>query len=342
MLYFIWYGIHGPAKRMGLQSAMRKDGFLMPTTLSIGALTAEPGQKVRGFLPVPGTPVQMPTTLINGAKDGRRVVITGGTHGGEYPGVETAIRLAAQLDPAAVSGQIIVVHPVNVPAFFARMQYIGPYDGKNLNRCYPGRATGTVSERIAYYVMNELMMGSDFYMDLHGGDLHEWLTPFVLYPMTGTEEVARISREAASCLGLPYVVGSWGTNGTIGAAAVAGVPGFLCEIGCRGLWNEAEVKQYMDGVNNVLRHLSVLPGVAANLGSCVYMERMTGVNAGVTGCWYPCVEPDEQVEAGQKLGEIRDLFGEVLETYIAPKNGVVLYVISSLAVEAGDPIAAVG
>ena len=83
----------------------------------VGSLVAAEGTKVQGYLEVPGTPVKMPITLINGVNEGKTVVITGGTHGGEYPGVETSIRLAKTLDPQEVSGQIAIVHPVNVPAF---------------------------------------------------------------------------------------------------------------------------------------------------------------------------------------------------------------------------------
>lgn len=128
----------------------------------VGSLVAAEGTKVQGYLEVPGTPVKMPMTLINGVNEGKTVVITGGTHGGEYPGVETSIRLAKNLDPQEVSGQIAIVHPVNVPAFAAKMQYFGPYDGKNLNREYPGSATGTVTQRIAYAISSQLFTQADF------------------------------------------------------------------------------------------------------------------------------------------------------------------------------------
>ena len=124
--------------------------------LSVGELSASAGSKVQGYLEVEGTPVKMPITLINGVNEGKTVVITGGTHGGEYPGVEASIRLAKTLQPAEVSGQLIIVHPVNVPAFQAKLQYVGPYDGKNLNREYPGLATGTVTQRIAYTISSQL------------------------------------------------------------------------------------------------------------------------------------------------------------------------------------------
>lgn len=53
--------------------------------LSVGELSASAGSKVQGYLEVEGTPVKMPITLINGVNEGKTVVITGGTHGGEYP-----------------------------------------------------------------------------------------------------------------------------------------------------------------------------------------------------------------------------------------------------------------
>ena len=314
----------------------------MSNELKAGGFCVEAGKKLTGFFEVPGTPVKMQFTMVNGACEGKTIVITGGTHGGEYPGAETAIRIAQELDPAKVCGKVIVVHPVNVPSFMARTQYVSPLDGLNLNRVYPGKALGTVSERIAYFVRNELMAQADFYMDLHGGDIHEWLTPFVLIPMVGAPEVAEESRKAAEIFGVPYVIGSWGTGGTIGSASLLGVPGFLSEIGGRGLWCEEEVQLYLRGVRNVLKLYGVIEGEPEKFCDTVWMDKMTGVDAGVSGCWYPCVVPEEKVSKGQKMGEIRDFFGNVLEEYFCPIDGVVMYVISSLPVEEGNPIYCVG
>ena len=314
----------------------------MSEELKVGTLSAKAGEKVQGYLEVPGTPVKMPITLICGTKPGKTVVITGGTHGGEYPGVETSIRVAASLTPDQVAGRVAIVHPVNTPAFFAKMQYVGPYDGKNLNREYPGKATGTVTQRIAYTISSQLFAQADFYMDLHGGDIHESLTPFVIYSELGSEEQNNIAKEAASMLGVKYVVGSVSDNGTFGCAATMGVPGFLAEIGQCGLWSEEEVQTYVKGVYNVLKHLGVLEGDAENLCDVVYLHRMAGLDAEQTGCWYPCVKIGDKVTKGQKVGEIRDCFANVLGEYFAPQDGVMLYVISSLTINAGDPIIALG
>lgn len=314
----------------------------MSEMFQVGALSAAPASKTQGYLEVPGTPVKMPITLINGAKPGKTVVITGGTHGGEYPGVEASIRLASTLQPADVSGRIAIVHPVNMPAFHAKLQYVGPYDGLNLNREYPGKATGTVTQRIAYTISSLLFSQADFYMDLHGGDIHESLTPFVIYSKLGDEKQVALSIAASKALGVKYVCGSVSTNGTFGCAATMGVPGFLGEIGNCGLWSEAEVEQYVNGVNNVLRLLEVIPGEVVENKEAVMVDHMTGLDAQQTGCWYPCVKIDDVVKKGQKIGEIRDYFCNVLGEYYAPCDGVMLYVISSLPINEGDPIVAIG
>ncbi len=310
--------------------------------LTVGSLSVKSGQKVRGCLDVVDSSLKMPTTIIRGVAEGKTVVITGGVHGGEYPGVETAIRMAGQLQPDDVSGTVVIVHPVNTEAFLARAQYINPLDGQNLNRMFPGRAGGTVSERIAYTIDTCLHTVADFYMDLHGGDIHEALVPFALYSKAGGPEVAEASQAAASLLGVPYVVGSVGTTGTFGAAALRGVPGFLCEIGQCGRWSEAEVTQYTDGVTNVLRHLGVLQGQARDLGPVQVLPQMHGLDSQHDGCWYPAVAPGEEVKQGQKLGEVRDFFANTLSEYYSPVDGVALYVISSLAIVKGAPVVAVG
>ena len=314
----------------------------MDNRFKVGNLAADQGQKVQGYLEVPGCSFGLPITLINGEQKGKTVVITGGTHGGEYPGIETSIRLAQQLTPDMVVGRVAVIHPVNIPAYHGKMQYIGPDDGKNLNREYPGKAAGTVTERIAYTISSQLFTQADFYMDLHGGDLHEHLTPFVFYSCAGTEENSKVAKSVAEIMGIPYVIRSVSENGAFGCAAAMGVPSILAEIGGRGLWSEEEVQQYLQAVQNGLRYLGVLSGKTLELGSVTYSEGMVGLNAEQAGCWYPCVALDTAVKKGEKIGEIKDYFGRVLGEYFAPQDGQVLYIISSLAINEGDPIIALG
>ncbi len=298
------------------------------------------GNKNQGFIEVEGTPVKMPATLIVGAKPGKQILITGGIHGGEYPCIETAIQLAKNINPKEVQGTVLVIHPVNVPAFLAKLQYYGPYDGKNLNRVFPGKATGTVSERIAF-VIHQLQLAADFYIDLHGGDIHESLVPFVIYSNLGGAEITEQSKRASAALGFPYVVGSVSDNGSIGAAAKGGTPGFLAELGQCGRWSNGEVEQYMEATRNVLRSLGVLEG-KVNSTEVTYLKKMTVMNAEHEGCWYAFKNLEEEVKKGDALGEIRDFFGNVLGEYKAEEDGVLLYVVTSLAITKGNPLTAIG
>lgn len=304
-------------------------------------LIVEPGKKMSGFISIPGTPVKMPTTVISSKKPGKKILITGGVHGGEYPCIETAIRLARNLQAADISGTLVIIHPVNTAAFLARQQYYGPYDGKNLNRVFPGSALGTVSERIAYTV-HQLQKAADFYLDLHGGDIHESLTPFVIYSKVGNAEVTKQSQKAAAMLGFPYVVGSTSENGSIGAAAAAGTPGFLAELGQCGRWSEEEVDAYLRAVKNVLTYLECLEGTLVEYSGIEFLDRMHVVKAKHEGCWYPSKKLKEEVQKGEKIGEIRDYFGKQLSVYHAPATGRLLYLVTSLAITEGDPLVAIG
>lgn len=311
------------------------------TLLEAHGFAAKSNSKTSGYISIGGTPVQMPATLIVGKQPGKQILITGGVHGGEYPCIETAIQLAKRITPEEVSGTILVIHPVNVPAFLAKMQYYGPYDGKNLNRVFPGKATGTVSERIAYAV-TQFQKCSDFYIDLHGGDIHESLVPFVIYSNLGGEKLAEQSRKASALVGFPYVVGSVSDNGSIGGAATAGIPGFLAELGQCGRWSDEEVEEYVNGTLNVLRSFEVVKGAVVENRDVVFLSKMAVMTADQEGCWYPFKKLQDKVKKGEKLGEIRDFFGNTLGEYKAEEDGILLYLVTSLAITKGDPLTAIG
>jgi hypothetical protein len=271
------------------------------------------------------------------------VLITGGVHGGEYPGIEAAIRLARDLDPRQVSGRIAVVHIYGISAFHARLQYLVPEDGKNPNRVFPGKATGTVSERMAATLMESLAAEADAWIDLHGGDIHEALEPFTIYSDGAAPDVIAKSRAMAEAYGISNIVVSQSiVGGTYGAAASRGVAAILTEAGGVGQLDEASVAVHLKGLRNVLRLLRVLPGTPEPVPPPTIHSRVVWLRSGHTGCWYPSVYAGQRVNEGQVIGRIKDYWGDVLAEHRAPAAGIILFVVTSLAISPTDPLVGIG
>ncbi|MSV51906.1 MAG: hypothetical protein F2892_06485, partial [Actinobacteria bacterium] len=94
--------------------------------------------------------VPVPVVIVNGG-DGPTVLLTAGTHGDEYEGQLLLQNLARTLTPAEVSGRVIIMPAINLPAVLDSSR-ISPLDNGNLNRAYPGDPDGTPTYALADYV----------------------------------------------------------------------------------------------------------------------------------------------------------------------------------------------
>lgn len=311
------------------------------TALQVGDMIASSGTKTTGFLHVPNTRARMPLILINGIYEGPTLLITAGVHGGEYPPIEAAIRFANELDPAQVSGQVIVVSIVSLDSFHARQMFLVPDDGKNLNRQFPGKALGTVSERIAYTLMTEVASQADAWVDLHCGDIHEGLIPFVGYFEAEDPAVNAKTRGMMEVFGIEYVAKPGRLGGmTTAAAAAIGIPCLLAEAGHLAQLNEENTQILLDGCQNVARYFKILPGEAKKHPLKEFTD-WPWLRAEHTGCWYPAVKLGDRVDEGQVIGVIKDYFGKVMAEYRSPASGIVILLFASLAVNDGDPLAGI-
>lgn len=146
---------------------------LSQKALKVGGVIADPGEKKSGFIEIPagmdGPEVQIPITIINGTREGPVLALTAGVHGYEYPPILALQRLRKKLEPSQISGAVIMVHVVNMPSFLKRTIYYNPHDWKNMNRVFPGRIDGSMTERIAYQITNEVIDQCDYLIDMHCG-----------------------------------------------------------------------------------------------------------------------------------------------------------------------------
>lgn len=308
----------------------------------VGPLRAEPGEKVRGFLEVPGVPLRMPVTVVNGARPGPLLAVTAGVHGGEYPGIEAAVRTAAALDPREVRGAVVLVHIVDLPAFHSRSIYVCPLDGKNPNRVFPGDPEGTASQRLAHTVFTQVIAPANAYVDLHGGDINEALVPFTIFQESGRPDVDGKTLDLARVYGIRYLVRGRVAGGTYAAAAATGVPAILAEAGGQGVLDEEAVEIHLRGLRNVMAYLGILPGQPGPVEPPLLLSEFHWVSSEHAGLFYPAVKPGDSVARGARIGEIRDYFGDRLTEVASPAHGILLFLVTSPATSPGDPLFAVG
>jgi len=319
---------------------------------SVGTITAQPGSRASGFLDVPEGPdgkTQIPLTLIHGSKPGPVLALVAGTHGYEYAPIVAMQRVTPKLDPKEIAGTVIVLHVANLPSFLRRTIYYSPVDAKNLNRVYPGRADGTLSERIAYTITREVIERADYLVDLHCGDGNEALRPYTYWMKSGNAAVDEGSKQLALAFGLDHIVIDTerpnDPNASVYCANTAitrGKPAITTETGQVGQTDQKWQALVERGVFNLLRHLKMLAGEPAHVEHPVWIDRYEVLRSSVTGIFSAQVEPGMTVAQGTLLGTVTDFFGNQLAEVRAPFSGVVLYVVATPPVSPGEPLAMVG
>lgn len=334
--------------------------FVVATTTTVRAqaqtiagLTVAPGEIRSGYLVVPpagDSGTRIPVTVARGRAAGPTLALIAGTHGSEVAPVLALQRVRRQLDPARLRGTVILVHVANLPSFLGRTIYYSPVDGKNLNRVYPGDARGTVSQRIADVITREVIAPADYLVDIHAGDGNESLRPYTYWSRLGLDaRVDSLAREMALAWGNEYIVVD--TNRprdpaasvyTQNTAQTRGKPAITTEAGYLGVPAEDMIALNVRGALRLLRALGMLDGPVEKVENPVWIWRSEVLRSPATGVWTPRVERGQIVQQGALLGEVTDFFGDKIAEIRAPLGGVVLYIVATPAMNAGEPVGMIG
>ncbi len=303
-----------------------------------------PTRLTRATLELAG--LEVPVIEAAGGSDGPLLTVLAGVHGCEYASMAAVRRWARSLAGRDLRGRMRAVPVLNVPAFRARAPFVVPGDGKNLNRCFPGSATGSIAERLAHDTFRQLITGSDALVDAHCGDLVEALQPFSLYDAGPAESRAR---DLAAAYGLPYVIRQEPgpsravAGSTSAAAAEAGIPAIIAEAGGCGLVQEQAVALHVSGLDGVLASLGMTERTEPAGTGITELSRSIWLYASVAGWWEPTVAPGDAVAAGQAIGAISSLDGaDLLETVVAPASSIVMFLTTSPAVAADGLLLGLG
>jgi predicted deacylase len=311
-----------------------RDGSPNSGKYSIGTITAEPGDRVRGGVPIAtganGGLIEIPVEVVHGEHAGPVIAVGAGVHGDEYDSMQAVRLMLAELDPATLHGTFVGMPCVNTHAFAAASRVSG-LDHQNFNRIFPGDSEGTVSQRMAATFVTDVVPNADVFLDLHTGGQYGEITPLAVV-QRGHEDIAR---ELGMASGNPILWkgGAWG--GTARSAFLAeGKPAVTLEAG-GGTFRADVAEHHLGSIRNVLKHLRMIDGQS------VLRESYSAVNATFArassgGFYLGLAEPGEKCKEGDEIALIIDHFGEVRERVLAPVDGVVLWVRRLRTVNPGE------
>jgi predicted deacylase len=311
------------------------------------------GQKLETFIEVGSDPldrIRVPLWITVGAARGPTAGIVAGVHGSEYAGIRAAAKVYRHLQPKFVEGVVAIVPLANPAAFARRVAHVSPLDLLNLHKSFPGNPHGSITERIASAIFNDIALRSDYVFDLHGGDLYEAMLSHSLFYITGNEQTDAISRAMALHFTDRYIYPVMPVERPAGGnlaveTAKRGIPSIWSEAGSEGKVDKFQADKDLlfqtRGVLNVLRYLGILrdePTVPT--AEFVELSKQLFVRAERGGFFLPAVSMGETIRGGELIGEIRDLRDTTLQRIPCPFERAIIRLLHTHGVvHSGDVVA---
>jgi predicted deacylase len=305
----------------------------MSSNFELTEFVVKPG--TRSYLEMPvakrpdGSQLGIPIILVNGTKEGPTLFVRGGTHGDEFEAMQAIADVGQWLDPQQLSGVFMGVPVANVPACLAKVSLDvssmreSPIDFIEISGAMPGNSAGTITQRIAHVISNELFPKVDYAMDLHSGGDRGTSVPLAgFYDIEG--EFGKASYEMASVFPIKLLWSLSTTGKQFQVALENRVPLMMAEVNGEGRCRSQDVQIYVTGIKNVMKHLGMIEGEIEGVPEqrrCIESE--TYLYSQVGGFLRPHVETGQEMAKGDLLGVITDVYGRKLEEVIAPFDGMV-------------------
>jgi predicted deacylase len=323
----------------------------------IAGVSLPPGTRARSTLELTelpdGTRIRLPVALVHGARPGPTFYLGAAIHGDEANGVAIATRVLASVEAAALSGRLICVPVQNPLAFQVDHRVpVGLYLKTPLDQApmdpwttFPGDPAGTITERLSHALFS-LLRGADAAIDVHTPTRGGRYVPITILPhpsLPAFDRAEALGRAFGSGWIMATDQGMYVRDGILCVEATrAGVPCFTFEIGEGGRVEEEATEIGARCVLNAMRHLGMLAMRTEGAAPAVRMSAFLGLRASRGGLLTTEVALGARVGKGTMLARIHDVYGDLVETISAPRDGYFVRSTTFAAVAAGERVATLG
>lgn len=249
---------------------------------------------------ISGLALPTPVLVINGAKPGPTLCLTGAIHGDELNGIEVVRRVMYDISPDELNGTLIGIPIVNLQGFQRGSRYLS--DRRDLNRYFPGEANGSLASRIANSLFTEVISHCNYLIDIHTGSLRRTNLPQIRANMSNPN-IAKFVQGFDKIA----VVHHSGNPGMLRTAANnAGIISVTMELGESLRIQENQIVAGTHSVNSLLDKFEMYPRVFiwGDPKPAYYQSTWIRVESG--GILFNKMGLGENVSIGDVLGIVTD------------------------------------
>ena len=304
--------------------------------LTIGGVSIRAGEEKDIKLPISqtytGDTVNIPLHVIRSKKEGPRVFITAAIHGDELNGTGIIHDFLHGAPLELDCGTLILAPVINVFGFESHERYLP--DRRDLNRSFPGSASGSLASRMAHTLMREIVSNCDYGIDLHTAAFQRTNYPNVRADLNNQE-----TRNLALAVGCALVVDGKGPVGSFRREATkSGTPTIILEAGEPWKIEPSVLQIGVRGIRNCLRAFGMIGGEMEKPPYQAYIRKTTWLRATVGGILKFHLSPGDFVVKDQPVATNYTIYGKEQNTICSPGPGIMLSMITMPAVNPGEPI----
>lgn len=264
-------------------------------------------------------PICIPLMVMRGKKDGPTLGVTAAVHGNELNGISVIQRLFNEVSLEELSGTIVGVPVVNVPAFIRKKRRFN--DGVDINHIMPGKEDGNLSSVYAYRFMNRFIKHIDYLLDLHTASTGRINSYYIRADM----DIPMV-RKMALLQNADIIVHNPPSDGTLrGAADDLDIPAITLEVGNPSTFQKKLIRSGVIGIHNVMCELEMIEDEIVTTESVtVECKKSMWVYTDTGGLLTIPVELRQKIKKGELIATLRDIFGNKVKEYFSPHDGIVI------------------
>ena len=283
------------------------------------------------------TSVEIPVVVQRGKTDGPVLLLLAGVHGDEVNGIDTVRRILKDMEERPLeSGTLVAIPVLNVFGFLAMQRELP--DGRDLNRFFPGSATGSLASRLAHALVSEVLPAVDVVIDLHSGADQRYNHPHLRYTEGDASSLAM-----AEVFDPPLLLkASLRERSLRSHLQGKGKSYMLYEGGMARSMDEDAIRVAHRGISRVMEHLGLWKGPSDKRQGAAMLNSSKWVRSPMAGLFHPVVENGSRVEVGMVMGLVSDPYGEMVTQVRATFAGNLICVNISPVVNQGDALFHIG